>query len=340
MPLGIITLEDVLEGLSLPILLSQQLTPQHPELIGEEIYDEFDPEGGHAAYVPAEVCVQTDGSHLSSEALRKKESAPQLSRPGDLSTDCGSTVGSKSLTNTPVLKPIAIRGLSFLTNRSRSAPPTPRDQKPSVSISGAPSPPRTTAPPMAESTLFQGGLITSLSPALEDEDETTQQIPPIILEQTADVLPPTSSSVEGSDALGNNANKTQTPPGSGSAISASAMSGQVAVSRSVSPAPSLEAILLDRKRRLVASGAQSSTVTPAHTLGQNFEMWVPTPRIASPGIKGARFKSSPLGGGDSSGMVIAERVKENLQSQGASLRIPNDKDKAGPDKGNSHGGPS
>jgi len=127
----------------------------------------------------------------------------------------------------------------------------------------------------------------------------------------------------------------QTSPGSSPAVPVSAMS------RSVSPAPSLEAILLDRKRRLVASGSQSSTVTPAQTLGQNFEMWVPTPRIASPSIKGARFKSSPLGGGENSGVVIAERVKENLQSQSASqeeARIPDDKDKAGPDKDDSYGG--
>jgi metal transporter CNNM len=110
------------------------------------------------------------------------------------------------------------------------------------------------------------------------------------------------------------------------------------VSRSVSPAPSLEAILLDRKRRIVASGSQSSTVpVSSQSFGQNFEMWVPSPRIASPSIKGARFKSSPLGGGERSGVVVAEKVKENLRSQNDSqqeVRIPDDKDKAGPDKSN------
>lgn len=313
----------------------QGAKPQTLELIGEEIYDEFDPEGGHAPYVPAEVRVQTDANHLNPGLLRKKESAPQLSNSVDASTESGPTVGSRSLTSTPVLKPIAIKGLSFLTNRSRSAPPTPRDQKPTVNTPGSPSPPCSNVPLLLQSNSFHGQIIP-LSPALEDESETTQQIPSIILDQVANVPPTTTASVEGSNTVDNNPSKMQSFPDSSTAIPASIISGSVAPSRSVSPATSLEAVLLDRKRRLAASGGQISAVTPAQSLGQNFEVWVPTPRTASPSIKGARFKSSPLGGGETSGIVVAEKVKENLRSENASqeeFRIPDGKAKAGPDKG-------
>jgi hypothetical protein len=40
-----------------------------------------------------------------------------------------------------------------------------------------------------------------------------------------------------------------------------------------------------------------------------------TRKGGSPSIKG-RFKSSPIGGGDSIGVVVAERVKEVLNAQG------------------------
>ncbi|KAG6822735.1 hypothetical protein H0H93_004910, partial [Arthromyces matolae] len=45
MPLGIITLEDVLEGKNFPKCQATPVTDASLELIGEEIYDEFDPQG-------------------------------------------------------------------------------------------------------------------------------------------------------------------------------------------------------------------------------------------------------------------------------------------------------
>ena len=54
-------------------------------------------------------------------------------------------------------------------------------------------------------------------------------------------------------------------------------------------------------------------------------------------LKGTRFKSSPLGGGERGGVVVAERVKEmgdeGRGGGGEEGRIPDGKDKAGPDKG-------
>jgi metal transporter CNNM len=133
------------------------------------------------------------------------------------------------------------------------------------------------------------------------------------------------------------------------------------VSRSVSPAPSLEAILLDRKRRLgAAASAPSGTLgTPAtSTAAVN----VPSVTVIGPGgvppgaarnvpaaVKGTRFKSSPLGGGERIGVVVAEQVKEKMGAGGGELdvsdietalgteegRIADEKDKEGPDKLNS-----
>ncbi|KAK0241543.1 DUF21-domain-containing protein [Armillaria nabsnona] len=117
MPLGIITLEDVLE-----------------ELIGEEIYDEFDPEGAHGEpYI-----------HQSPSTAEPAAPMP-LAQPIPLAPN-------KSLAS--------VKGLSFL--RSRSAPPRERNpnSKPStaeeavlekekdVSALGAPTLVVTAPPPM------------------------------------------------------------------------------------------------------------------------------------------------------------------------------------------------
>lgn len=141
-----------------------------------------------------------------------------------------------------------------------------------------------------------------------------------------------------------------------------AVSTSRAPSRDASPAPPLEAILLERKRRLAAtlgsasftgtpaaaasavlgvpstpttpvapplvgSGSQSPTASgtspfPAFSGGTNTNPGtgaaVPV-RVAQSVSKGTKFKSSPLGGVDRAGLVVAEHLKAK-EEQGDETR--------------------
>ncbi|KAH7909012.1 hypothetical protein BJ138DRAFT_1011658 [Hygrophoropsis aurantiaca] len=329
MPLGLITLEDVLE-----------------ELIGEEIYDEFDPEGANgsvSSYVPTESSPKPK--------FPRAESSPDLTVPRltEEPLEMAPTI-SKSVTTTPVLRPIALKSFSFL--RSSSAPPTPRESKPK-GRSLPSSPKRKTA--------------TLPADVPEDNDrsgsETPKQDPVAVLETMAAEKEPEAR---------NSAPKEDAPPASDDtpvhepqlkkrSLSSTGIATSVSspVSRSASPAPSLEAILFDRKRRLAAAAAGkdgSSATLPLLPLpipGVSGESRTPGVRVTTPSIKGSRFKSSPLGGGDRSGVVVAEQVKEALRSQPLSVdgaeetrradgdeegRIPDEKDTEGPDKYIGEGG--
>ncbi|KAL1943716.1 hypothetical protein VTO73DRAFT_4161 [Trametes versicolor] len=312
MPLGIITLEDVLE-----------------ELIGEEIYDEFDPQGHPDlhAYAQAEI----KGASL----MKRTGSAPQLA-------DLGYTTAAAAIgipvppppPPPPIVKPIAIpalrglnfRGLSF--PRSRSAPPTPRD---AVSTEKEKVLQETAPPSVPEGIVVTPAPLPGSTPVNEKPQPATVLDDPV-KPATPQVVIPADSALAAANIGRSRSIHNSTNPSSIPVIPVPPTLGLAygPPSRSASPAPSLEqAILVERKRRAASGSGNASAV------------------------KGGWFKSSPLNG-ERAGVVVAERVRRNLHPDSAAregratdgstsettilvgdlgeLRKPDDKEKAGPDK--------
>ncbi|KAH9946596.1 DUF21-domain-containing protein [Amylocystis lapponica] len=309
MPLGIITLEDVLE-----------------ELIGEEIYDEFDPQGHpDLSYAKTQVKAVKAGS------LKRRRSDSQLDAPhlpsiavnrlgvgiGPNSANIGAAIGRNSMDGSrltpapfiarplamPALKGINFKSLAFA--RSRSAPPTPRDEPQSKGESTPATVPEGILPNPSD--VEAPAITISTSPT----DATT------ISPEPADTFLTEGQHAAGPAPEGPAIARAKSPHSSPSASPglavAPAVSGALVPPRS--PSPSLEhAILIERKRRAAAGPAGASQP------------------------KGARFKSSPLTG-ERAGVVVAERVRRNFGAMETAdegdeteeVRIM-EKDKEGPDK--------
>ncbi|KAJ7287395.1 hypothetical protein C8J57DRAFT_1495845 [Mycena rebaudengoi] len=200
MPLGIITLEDVLE-----------------ELIGEEIFDEFDAEGAQGTYVH-----HHKKHHHHHHAAPTEPAAP-----------------AKGLAP-PVT---GMRGLSFF--RSRSVPPAPRDHATDEKSATATAKDDASAP-----------ATPKIAPAAA--------LPSILKESGAEMTAspqPEAAAVEFATT--------------GALPSREAPSGPTSLPPGVEP--SLEAVLLDRRRRLAASSTGG------------------TSRSGAPVTRG-KFKSSPIDG--------------------------------------------
>lgn len=242
----------------------------------------------------------------------------------------------------PILKPIALKGLSFL--RPRSTPPTPRDvmgfvsrqdQQPDVVVDDEKAPfdpdkSTLSAPPLMEQ--FQdpsaladrannrpSGILLNELPLLVALPQTPLHGETKPGHPTKPSTAPPAPTKVASNAAGSISRETTPIPAHAPSITKVGQSVTLAIphqhhsgSRSNSPAPSLEAILLDRKRRLAATAATVSTLTSANngiSLGGAGAAAVPAvnsmgpsptadgavvaPRAAPP-AKGTRFKSSPL----------------------------------------------
>lgn len=291
MPLGIITLEDVLE-----------------ELIGEEIYDEFDQEGAGgtiSSYVPTE---HPPLSKLYGESL------PDLS-----STATQPTEALKSAPIGPVMRPLSLKGLSFL--RSRSEPPTPRETDEVSIVQPVPKTPAFSL--IGDKVKEQGTPETVIS------DIQTQEAMPVMDEpqdmfQSAKITNNASASPK--DALSTRNLKKRSLSGAGIA----SLSVSAPGTRASSPAPSLEAILFERKRRLTAakdSGMSAPPVPPQSDVRSPAMLRVPTASI-----KGGKFKSSPLTSGERGRIVVAEQVMQDMMGAADKERIPDEDDNVAHDK--------
>ena len=339
MPLGIITLEDVLEGsfwnlVPYPILIMSLLV----ELIGEEIYDEFDQEGAYGDRVPYESPSDTrecdDGDlkepyHLSSITNQ----SDRISRNDQ----------AKSLAT---VLPTSLKGFEFF--RTRSAPPVPREIGTDKYVGDDKVAGREWDNDEKDG-MSRGRHPTAIQ--MPKPIKGTGRYPPsIILEQHStvssyDSAVPTAISVE-AKSLTTSPSADQNRPSSmvtaptpaRLAPSAPLPRPQAALpTQTMSALPTLEAILLERKRR--ASNTSASNSSSPVPIGPHINPTSISPRPAPsagsfgsinsvPGNpvtplravhssgKGIRFKSSPLGGGgDRAGVVVAEQVKAAKKSE-------------------------
>lgn len=302
------------------------------ELIGEEIYDEFDQQGAHGdPYVPpTQQQQQQEGS-----AAPMPHSGATEATPGDRHAAKAGVAGI------PLLKPIALKGFDFL--RSRSAPPVPREvatprqyqggegtTPTNVTAAagnadpGVPARPADVARTQSQASIqmpapnrILGSPIQTPSIVVEQQHHHRSLPPSGHMEMTSSGLEPVPHVVQddgiGADGKSNPATLvTATPP--------TVLPPHVVVtptSRAASPAPSLEAVLLERKRRLVGGGGAAAAAVAQGGGGGGVSVGggagVSVGAVASavggaggagpgPGpsrggtVKGTRFKSSPIGG--------------------------------------------
>lgn len=190
-----------------------------------------------------------------------------------------------------MLRPLTVKGLGFF--RSKSAPPSPRDKSraPSVVSRFRKDTLTTVLDREPETQGFSTAgqeekCVTSKATRPDDKGDRTILLP------TSDFAAP------------------ETPP-----LRKKVRSGilspvpNTVSTRSTLPAPAFEAFLLDRKRRLNATGKDAAFMS-SPSKGEGRPSVV---RAGTPSGKSNKFKSSPLGGGEPTGIVIAEKIKQDMK---------------------------
>jgi len=350
------------------------------ELIGEEIYDEFDPEGAYGDRYPYESPSGTvqDRDGGDSEAPHRMSSISNQ-RPQ-------STTGSTNPWNSQA-KPLAtalaghiptsLKSLGLL--RTRSAPAVPGetetdkhagddmltgtewemmdDEKESVHFFSETDPGHPSLgtaiqmpKPIKGTGRYLPSTILERHSTISSYESTSVLLPREIVPETVIIpegrgwaLPPSThqnlpSLVVIAPALA----RITSSASLGVSPQVSAIQTAPPTPTGAPPAPFLEAILLERRRRLMATSSNVSNSStpvqfgphnnsPSPALSANLATLnegsvAPLTLIAARGVhnssgKGTMFKSSPLGGGDRVGAVVSERVKaakksEDVQSPG------------------------
>ena len=241
------------------------------ELIGEEIYDEFDPHH-RGAQLSSFIPPDSDAGATVTTVVSDHGTGLGHSAGNDTHTSAlgsgNSPVGPGPRPGPAIIKPIALKakgGFGSLTSRSRSAPPIPRDEvgKRPPSQSGV-------SPKIGDHNSNESDAL----PIEVVDEKIGGPYPYLPIPRPANLV-----SIAGSDPQAPDV-QLPTPTHESTIPQAPTFSPHLAVptpSRSGSPA-SLEAYFLERKRRGMSGGGS-------------------TPRIVTPapGVKGKGFKSSPLG---------------------------------------------
>ena len=365
MPLGIITLEDVLEGSRLLVgIIQHPLTICFPiELIGEEIYDEFDPEGAYEDRYPYES--PTDNAP---DRGGDPQALHHLRPQSDVSSSSERNNQAKSLaTALAGYNPSSLKGLGYF--RTRSAPPVPRetethkyeddkvtdrdDEKdvthlfyktdPGHTFSGRGTAALQMPKPIKGTGRYPPSVILEQHSTISSYDSAfalREAVPAVNAEEKGLTFPPATYQNLPSLVVTAPAPARLTPP-----LNPHLSAIQTAPpTLTTSTQPALEAILLERRRRITSNSSNSSAAvlpSPVPSAGSfglihkdlgvsggtgtpSTSNTVPSIVLAPRGIyssSGKGFKSSPLGAGDRAGVLVAERAKaakksEDVQSSG------------------------